>query len=129
MAKMTLEELRQLREQAKSSLNNRDNAGKTVSVIIGMGTCGIASGAKEVLGKFLEELTARNITDVMVKQTGCMGLCHVEPTVEVRVSGMPDTIYGNVSTGVVTSIVENHIIGKQLVADHIYDKPAADILG
>ncbi len=125
---MTLEELRALRNQSKSALHNRDNSEKNITVIIGMGTCGIASGAKEVLDQFVTELNSKGITNVTVKQTGCMGLCHVEPTVEVKAPEMPDTIYGKVSSDLVKEIVEKHIVEKQLVAEHIYDKPAADIL-
>ncbi len=128
MAKMTLEELRQLREKAKSDLNNRDNSDKDIQIIIGMGTCGIAAGAKEVLDSFVKSLKDNNINNVIVKQTGCMGLCYVEPTVEIKVPDMPDTIYGKVSAKVAKRIVEDHILGKKLLNDHIFDKPAADIL-
>lgn len=102
--------------------------GKDCQVIVGMGTCGIAAGAKVVLDAFLSELEAKGIENVSVTQTGCMGLCHVEPTVEVIVPGMPDVIYGNVDAKVVKQIVADHIIGKKLVSEHVFDKPAADIL-
>lgn len=128
MAKMTLEELRQLRDKTKTQLNNRDILGKEIQVIIGMGTCGIAAGAKETLDAFIAALNDKKIDNVIVKQTGCMGLCYVEPTVEVCVPGMPNTIYGKVTADVASKIVEEHIIGKKLVDEHIFDKPAADIL-
>jgi len=129
MAKMTLEELRKLRDKTKSDLNNRDNAGKEVQIIIGMGTCGIAAGSKEALEGFIDELKNQGITNAIVKQTGCMGLCYVEPTVEIKVPGMPNTIYGNVSADVAKEIVATHIVEKKLLSDHIFDKPAADIIG
>lgn len=125
---MTLEELRQLRDKTKTQLNNRDISGKEIQVIIGMGTCGIAAGAKETLDAFISALNDKKIDNVIVKQTGCMGLCYVEPTVEVCVPGMPNTIYGKVSADVASKIVEEHILGKKLVDAHIFDKPAADIL-
>ena len=128
MAKMTLEELRQLRDKTKTQLNNRDISGKEIQVIIGLGTCGIAAGAKETLDAFISALNDKKIDNVIVKQTGCMGLCYVEPTVEVCVPGMPNTIYGKVSADVASKIVEEHILGKKLVDAHIFDKPAADIL-
>lgn len=129
MAKMTLEELRSLRDKAKGDLNNRDNEGKNIQIIIGMGTCGIAAGAKVTLDAFVSALESNGVKTAVVKQTGCMGLCYVEPTVEIRVPDMPDTIYGKVSAEVAKQIVENHIVNKTLVSDHIFDKPAADIIG
>ncbi|MDC7240329.1 MAG: (2Fe-2S) ferredoxin domain-containing protein [Spirochaetales bacterium] len=128
MAKMTLEELRKLRSSQKSEMERRDVEGKETHIIVGMGTCGIAAGAKGALDGFLDTIKKNNLDDVVVKQTGCMGLCYAEPTVEVKVPGMPDTIYGNVDAKVAAEIVEKHIMHKELVQDHIQDKPAGDII-
>lgn len=128
MAKMTLEDLRKLREQKKGEMDKRDLEGKDVEIIIGMGTCGIAAGAKECLDAFILEIDKAGLGNVTVKQTGCMGLCYVEPTVEVHAPGMPDTIYGKVDAAVVKQIVEEHLVGKTLVNHHIFDRPAADII-
>ncbi|MDY4889153.1 MAG: (2Fe-2S) ferredoxin domain-containing protein [Sphaerochaetaceae bacterium] len=128
MAKMTLEELRKLRAQKQDDLQKRDIAGKDCQIIVGMGTCGIAAGAKVVLDAFLKELDDEKIENVAVTQTGCMGLCYVEPTIEVVVPGMPDTIYGKVDADVARKIVKEHIVGKKLVTDHIYDRPSVDIM-
>ena len=121
MAKMTLEALRALREGKKAEIDRRETDGKDVHIIIGMGTCGIAAGAKQVLEAFIDE-------NVTVKQTGCMGLCYVEPTVEVKVPGMPNTIYGKVDADVARKILKDHVLGKKLVSDHIFDRPSTDIL-
>lgn len=128
MAKMTLESLKKLREGKLQDIERRETEGKDVHVVIGMGTCGIAAGAKVVLDAFIEELSAKGIDNVTVKQTGCMGLCYVEPTVEVKVPGMPDTIYGKVDAEVAKKIIKDHIVGKKLVSDHIFDRPSTDIL-
>ena len=128
MAKMTLEELRNLREAKKKEMTQRDGDDKSAQIIIGMGTCGIAAGAKEAFDAFLDELNSHNIKDTRITQTGCMGLCFSEPTVEVDVPGMPRVIYGNVDGKVARRIVREHIIEKALVSDHIFDKPAADII-
>ncbi|HAK45543.1 MAG TPA: NAD(P)-dependent iron-only hydrogenase iron-sulfur protein [Spirochaeta sp.] len=128
MAKMTLEELRKLRENKKIELDKRDTEGKSIHIIIGMGTCGIAAGAKESLDAFLEEIDKHNIDNVTVKQTGCMGLCYVEPTVEVKVPGMPDTIYGNVDGATAREIITEHVLAGKLVDKHIFDRPAKDIV-
>jgi NADP-reducing hydrogenase subunit HndB len=128
MAKMTLEELRNLRDTKKKEMTPRNSDGKPAQIIIGMGTCGIAAGAKEAFDAFLDELNSHNVQDTRITQTGCMGLCFSEPTVEVDVPGMPRVIYGNVDGKVARRIVKEHIIGKALVSDHIFDKPAVDII-
>lgn len=125
---MTLEALRALREGKKAEIDRRETDGKDVHIIIGMGTCGIAAGAKQVLEAFINEIDAKKIENVTVKQTGCMGLCYVEPTVEVKVPGMPDTIYGKVDADVAKKILKDHVVGKKLVSDHIFDRPSTDIL-
>ena len=128
MAKMTLEDLRKLRDEQKAKINRRDTSDKEIHVIVGMGTCGIAAGAKEALNVFLGEAYTRKLENVVIKQTGCMGLCYAEPTVEVKMPGMPDTIYGNVDADVAKKIVEKHIMGGALVNNHIFDRPARDIV-
>ena len=128
MAKLTLEDLRKLREKQKREIEKRTTDGKESEIIIGMGTCGIAAGAKEALDAFLDELDKKGLHSVAVKQTGCMGFCSTEPTVEIHVPGMPDTIYGNVSADIARAIVNAHLIGKRLVSDHVFDKPSVDII-
>jgi NADP-reducing hydrogenase subunit HndB len=129
MAKMSLEELRNLRDNKKNDLRKRDSEGKEIQVIVGMGTCGIAAGAKQTLDAFINGLDEHKLVDsVMVRQTGCMGMCHSEPTVEVVVPGMPTLIYGNVNADVSKDIILKHIIGRELLNDRILDRPAADIM-
>ncbi|MDR2247901.1 MAG: (2Fe-2S) ferredoxin domain-containing protein [Treponema sp.] len=130
MAKMSLEDLRKLRDSKKNDLRKRDAEGKEIQVIVGMGTCGIAAGAKVTLDAFINALDSEKLVDsVMVRQTGCMGLCHSEPTVEVIVPGMPRVIYGNVDAAFAREIINRHIIGRELLDNHILDRPAADIMG
>jgi NADP-reducing hydrogenase subunit HndB len=126
---MTLEELRKLRESKKTDIQRREAEGKDIQVIVGMGTCGIAAGAKVTLDAFINALDENKLVDkVLVRQTGCMGLCHSEPTVEVISPGMPDVIYGRVDGDVAKQIVTKHILGRELLDNHILNKPAADIL-
>lgn len=128
MAKMTLDDLRKLRDTKRRELDMRDAENKTIQVIVGMGTSGIAAGAKQTLAAFLAELEHHALANVSLRQTGSLGLDHAEPTVEVRMPDMPDIIYGKVTPEVAEKIVRKHIIGKTLVNDHIYDRPAADIV-
>jgi NADP-reducing hydrogenase subunit HndB len=129
MAKMSLDELRKLRDTKKSDLRKRDSEGKEIQVIVGMGTCGIAAGAKQCLDAFIAGIDEHKLVDtVLVRQTGCMGLCHSEPTVEVVVPGMPAVIYGRVDDAVAKDIIQKHIIGRELLSGHILDRPAVDIM-
>ena len=128
MAKMTLEDLRKLREQTKSNINRRDVSENDIQIIVGTGTCGIAAGSKDVINAFIDAVEMQKLEHVTIRQTGCMGLCYVESTVEVKVPGMPDTIYGKVDAAVAAKIVTEHILGKKLVEGHIFDRPAPDIL-
>lgn len=125
---MSLDDLRKLRDVKKGELRRRETEGKEIQLIIGMGTCGIAAGAKATLDRFLSLLAENNLEDsVVIRQTGCMGLCNVEPTVEVIVPGMPDVIYGPVDPVTAEKIIRKHIIGKVLLDDIIRDRPAPDI--
>lgn len=128
MARLTLEELRKLRENKKAEIQKRETDNKDIDVIVGMGTCGIAAGAKEALDAFIAEIDNHNLKNVRIKQTGCMGFCTYEPTVEVKVPDMPDTIYNKVSADVAKLIVEKHLVQKQLVSEYVFDRPSVDIL-
>jgi NADP-reducing hydrogenase subunit HndB len=129
MAKMSLDDLRKLRDSKKDDLRKRDAEGKEIQIVVGMGTCGIAAGAKQILDKFIVGLDEHKLVDTcLVRQTGCMGLCHSEPTVEIIVPGMPAVIYGNVDTAVVSDIIQKHLISRELLSGYILDRPAVDIL-
>ena len=128
MAKLTLDDLRRMRGEKQKAMEMRDNSNKDVQVIVGMGTCGIAAGAKETFTTLIDMLNEKSLTNVLVRQTGCMGLCHSEPTVEVVVPGMPSVIYGNVDAAMARDIVEKHIIGKSLIDAKICERPSVDIV-
>lgn len=129
MAKMTLDELKKLRDKQRHEMDRREIEGKEIQIIIGMGTCGIAAGAKQAFDEIVRAVDEYKLTNsVIIRQTGCMGLCHVEPTVEIVAPGMPATIYGKVDVETAAKIVKQHIVEKTLVDNHIYDRPAVDIL-
>ncbi|MCU0666472.1 MAG: (2Fe-2S) ferredoxin domain-containing protein [Candidatus Omnitrophica bacterium] len=87
---------------------------------IGTSTCGLAAGAEEVYNAMVEEIKKKGL-DVEVKKCGCLGMCCVEPLVEVHVDGLPDVVYGKVDKEGAAKIVEKHICGGLLVKDHIYE--------
>ena len=128
MAKLTLEDLRRMRGEKQKEMEMRDASNKDVQVIVGMGTCGIAAGAKDTFTALVGAINEKGLTNVLIRQTGCMGLCHSEPTVEVIVPGMSTVIYGNVDAATATALVEKHIVGHQLIDDKILDRPSIDII-
>ena len=128
MAKLTLDDLRRMRGEKQKAMEMRDSSNKDVQVIVGMGTCGIAAGAKDTYAALVDTLSEKGMTNVLVRQTGCMGLCHSEPTVEVVVPGMPTVIYGHVDAATAKDIVEKHIVGHGLSEGKILDKPSIDIV-
>lgn len=89
---------------------------------VGMSTCGIAAGAKDVFDTLTKEIKRRDIA-IELRQTGCVGMCYAEPLIEVYVEGLPVVTYGKVNGDVALRVVEEHVCGKRLVNDHIYDLP------
>ncbi len=128
MSELTLKSLQKLREEQKKVFNRQGIDDRNILIIVGMGTCGIAAGAREVFNVFLSEAETQNMSNVVVKQTGCMGLCYAEPTVEIKMAGMPDTLYGKVDSEISKKIVATHLLGGKLVNEHVYGYPARDIL-
>ena len=113
----TLADLKRKQEEVKSriDLRNRDeNPDSLVQVKVAMATCGIASGAKEVMEYFVEELDKRRI-DAVVTQTGCMGYCFAEPTVEITLPGKEPMVFGYVNARKADEIIERYIKEGELV--------------
>ncbi len=126
--RFTRSDLRTLRDKKKMAMTRHNEQKSHTDVLIGMGTCGIAAGAKAVFDAFLDEIDQAGITNVTIKQTGCMGLCFSEPTVEVNCDDMPNMIYGNVDEEIARRIVREHLKNKTLLNDHVFDKPSIDII-
>lgn len=117
----SLDELRQLRAQLQQEIKTRTETNTTI--IVGMGTCGIAAGAREVMQAFLNELSARHI-DAHVMTTGCIGMCSKEPLVDIRQGDGPRITYGNVRPDMVPRIIEEHIIQGNVVAPWVVGQMA-----
>ncbi|MDY0343388.1 MAG: (2Fe-2S) ferredoxin domain-containing protein [Lentimicrobium sp.] len=113
----SLADLRKLKEdlQGKMSLREKSNHPESmVQVKVAMATCGIASGAKQVMDFFINEFDKRNIHAV-VTQTGCMGYCYAEPTIEVTIPGQEPIVFGYVDTKKADEIIEKYIKNGELV--------------
>lgn len=112
----SLEELMKIKEQALQNIKMRES-GKRGKIIVAMGTCGIAAGAKDTLKAIVECMNELKIDDIAVVQSGCMGLCEVEPTIEVSLEGQEPVIYGHVTPENAKRIVQTHIIEGKVVSD------------
>lgn len=126
MAKIkTLDELKKIRDELKKDIEIRENsdADKTIKIIVGMATCGIAAGARETFKAIQEEAEKQGIKNIILVQSGCMGSCFAEPTVEVKYPGQDSILYGNVTADKAKEIVEKHIKNGELVQNLIIGKP------
>lgn len=114
----SLDELKKLKSELQAKVDIRekgDNIDSLVQIKIAMGTCGIAAGAKATMDAFVAELSKNGVTNAVITQTGCMGYCHSEPTVQVSVPGKEDVVFGNVNAAKTAEIVEKYIKNGELV--------------
>ena len=114
----SLEELRAIREKMKQQMDLRGPNEDHIRVVGGMATCGIAAGARPVLTAFLDEIEKRGLQNVTVSQTGCIGVCRLEPIVEVFVPGEEKVTYVKVKPQMVPTIVEQHLVNHSVVTDY-----------
>jgi NADP-reducing hydrogenase subunit HndB len=113
----SLDDLKKIRDGARSKIEMRSGADSPegmVQVKVAMATCGIASGAKPIMDFFTDELDKRGIGAV-ITQTGCMGYCYAEPTVEVQMPGKEPIVFGFVDQKRADEIIEKYIKNGELV--------------
>jgi NADP-reducing hydrogenase subunit HndB len=118
----SLEELRALRQQLQKDVKARGEA--TTTITVGMGTCGIAAGAREVMAALLDGLAERNL-DAHVTTVGCIGMCSREPLVDVMRGDEPKITYGNVQPDMVPRILEEHVADGHVVDEWVVARVAA----
>ncbi|MCF8360174.1 MAG: (2Fe-2S) ferredoxin domain-containing protein [Prolixibacteraceae bacterium] len=113
----TLADLKKVKADVQKKIKLREqseNAGNVVQVKVAMATCGIASGAKETMSFIIDELDFRGI-DAVITQTGCMGYCYAEPTIEVTLPGKEPVVYGYVDKDKARQIIDEYIVKGELV--------------
>ena len=113
----SLADLKKKREQLQSNLQLRemgDNVDNMIQVKVAMATCGIASGAKQVMETIINECNDRKLP-VVVTKTGCMGYCYAEPTVEVKKPGQDPVVFGYITPAKATELVEKYLAGNELL--------------
>lgn len=114
----SLAELQEIRNRALNQVNLRKEREDGVRVVVGMATCGIAAGARPVLNAFMQEVEKRGLTNVTITQTGCIGMCRLEPIVEVYVPGKDKVTYVHMTEEKAARVVAEHIINNQPVAEY-----------
>jgi NADP-reducing hydrogenase subunit HndB len=111
----SLEELRAIREKMQGQIGIRNESSEQTRVIVGMATCGIASGARPVLTALSDAVQSKGLTNVAVTQTGCIGLCQFEPIVEVLEPGKDKVTYVKMTPEKALEVVENHLVRGQVI--------------
>ena len=111
----SLEELKAIRDRMKGEIGMRSEDKTNTRVVVGMATCGIASGARPVLNLLANEVQSRNLTNITVTQTGCIGLCQYEPIVEIYEPGKEKITDVKVNEEKAMDILEQHLVRGQVL--------------
>ena len=114
----SIAELEAIKNKVLDNVNLRKEREDGVRIVVGMATCGIAAGARPVMTAFLEEVKKRNLQNVVVEQTGCIGMCRLEPMVEIFVPGQEKVTYIKMSPEKVSKIVADHIVNGTPVKEY-----------
>ncbi len=114
-----LDELRKMRDEARQGLGLRGGA-RRGRIVVCMGTCGIAAGARDTMKAFMDELESAEIDDVAVSATGCAGFCEKEPMVEVELGEAKPVRYGHVDAAAVKRIVQEHLVQGHVVEELVF---------
>ena len=118
----SLEELKAIREKMQGQVGFRSENEDGTRIVVGMATCGIASGARPVLNELVKQVNDRKLTDVAVTQTGCIGLCQYEPIVEVFKPGEEKVTYVKMTADKAVEVLEKHVLGGTVVEDYTLNK-------
>jgi len=116
MPRLTIDDLKKLREQAAGAIALRSGTARA-KVTIHMGTCGIAAGAREIMAALLAEIERQGVTDVIVTTSGCAGLCSREPMATVEVRAQAPVKYVNLTPERMVRVFQSHVLGGEVVTE------------
>ena len=112
-------ELEAIRQKTLSRINLRkEDENEAIRVVVGMATCGIAAGARPVMLAFMDEASKRSLNHVTVSQTGCIGMCRLEPMVDVYLPGQEKVTYVHMTPEKVARVVAEHIVNGRVVEEY-----------
>lgn len=121
MKALSIKELTEIRDRMKNQVTVREG-GNRFRVVVGMATCGIAAGARPVLASFVENVEKSGLSgEVVVSQTGCIGICQYEPVVEVFEAGKEKVTYVKMTAEKAAEVVKKHLVGGQVVEEYTID--------
>ena len=116
MPKLTIEDLKAIQEKVKQQKVLRDGV-SNARIIIHMGTCGIAAGARDVMKALLDEIAQKDVKDVIVTTSGCAGLCSKEPMATVEITGKPPVKYINLNGAKIRRILNEHALAGKILTE------------
>ena len=114
----SLAELQAIRDKMRRQIDLRDSGDDRIRVVVGMATCGIAAGARPVLTTISDEVNKRELHDVLVTQTGCIGICQYEPVVEVVTPGHEKVTYVKMTPEKALRVVNDHLVNGNVVTEY-----------
>ncbi|MBN2160174.1 MAG: (2Fe-2S) ferredoxin domain-containing protein [Spirochaetes bacterium] len=117
MAKLTIEDLKKIRQQAQGTVTMREGSHRA-KITVHMGTCGIAAGARKIMDAFLAEVSRSGGTDVVLTTSGCAGLCSREPMATVEIRGSAPVKYIDLDEAKVKKIFEDHVLKEKPVTEY-----------
>ncbi|SDC71946.1 MULTISPECIES: (2Fe-2S) ferredoxin domain-containing protein [unclassified Candidatus Frackibacter] len=117
----SLAELQKLKEEVESKIKLRHQE-ERIRVIVGMGTCGIAAGARDIINKLSDEIDKRNLGDITLTQVGCMGLCEKEPIIKIEKKDGSERTYGNIKADRVQKLVSEELVNERAVENWLITK-------
>ena len=115
----SMAELEAIRQRTLQRINLRkEDENENIRVVVGMATCGIAAGARPVMMAFMDEINKRGLSQVTVSQTGCIGMCRLEPMVDVYLPGKEKVTYVHMTPEKVGRVVAEHIVNGRPVEEY-----------
>jgi NADP-reducing hydrogenase subunit HndB len=114
----SIEDLKRLREEAQKIKEMRDQTGKT-QIVVGMGTIGIAAGARETLKAILNFIEENNLPDIILRQTGNLGLSGMDPVVKVTLPNQEEVVYGKVTAEIARKIMQDYVVSGNVLAEYL----------
>jgi NADP-reducing hydrogenase subunit HndB len=119
MGKIKPEDLEKIAQKMKKVINLREGEGSAKArVIVHMGTCGIAAGARKVMAAFVDEIDKRDLADVLLTISSCAGLCSREPMVTIELQGKPPVKYADMTSEKAIEVLEKHVLGGEIVTEY-----------
>jgi len=114
----SLAELAAIKDKMKANATMREDGDNATRIVVGMATCGIAAGARAIINAVTAELAKRELEHVTVAQTGCIGMCRLEPIMDVIVPGQDKVTYVHLTPDKVAKIISDHVVNGNVVAEY-----------